>query len=75
MRKLLGILGLFIGLTAIKAALGIGQHGAPPSLRPKTIGDWIGLGFVVILVFTFVICLIGHLIRDKTADRSETDLH
>jgi hypothetical protein len=73
MRKLLGILGLLIGATALKAALWIGRHGAPPSFLPTTVGEKVGFGFVIILVVTFVCCLIWYLVKGKTTPSSERD--
>jgi len=42
---------------------------------PATVGDWIGLGYVVVLVATFFSCLIWyccHRDRDVPAGKDET---
>jgi hypothetical protein len=63
MKTLLTILGLLIVLTAVKAIAWVVQHGAPPSLQPTTVGDMVGFGFVVVLLISFVSCLIWYLVK------------
>ena len=72
MKQFLVTLGLLILVTAIKAVAWIGQNGAPPSLVPATVGDWVGLCFVVVLLVTFVSCLIWYLWRGVRSRREES---
>ncbi len=62
MKRFLLILGLLLAVTAIKAAAWIAENGAPPSLMPETVGDMIGIAFVVVLVVTFIACSIWYLV-------------
>ena len=73
MRKFLGILGLLIAFTAIKAIAWLGRHGTPVSLLPTAVGDMVGFGFVAVLLVTFVSCLIWYLIRGKEQKSSNAD--
>jgi hypothetical protein len=63
MKNLLKVLGLIILFTGVKAIAWVAEHGAPPSLLPTTTADMIGFGFVVVLLISFVACLIWYLVQ------------
>jgi riboflavin transporter FmnP len=73
MRKFLGVLGALIALTAVKAIVWVARYGTPPSLLPTTVGDMVGLGFVAVLLITFVSCLIWYLLKGREQERRGAD--